>query len=74
MSSDSKDAEPGMAHGIRDLKKVKNFSVLHKSLSQAERSGVISLIMGSIEKPFMSQRNCSGDMERSSSEDLGQQK
>lgn len=50
----------------------KNFSVLHKN--QAEYLGMMSWMMGSIEKPCISQRNCSEVIDRSSSDDLGHEK
>ena len=42
--------------------------------TQAECLGAMSWMIGSMEKPCMSHRNCSGDMERRSEEDLGQEK
>ena len=45
-----------------------------KRILQAECLGVTSWIIGSMAKPCISQRNCSADMERSSSEFLGQEK
>lgn len=51
----------------------KKFSVLHKEKTkvQLKLRGVTSWMIGSMAKPCMSQWNCSSDIDRRSSPDLG---